>query len=309
MKRNNVNHLADDVQEATKVVGKVVKAVKGAVSGVRDDRFIEERDRAVQILRDAGYTGNTGDYVKYKIDQAQIPNKADNYKPYFIKLFAYLRDRMNKQNPGLGDYWIQTYPLIMANKGVAKRESISAIKDLVQTYPPGTYKPTFEQATKTLAQTKLDSQSKGYLPSTSKEQIEDQNSKRLKPLVPLMSRSLSEAGQTPAGGTADIADQFYEFIVKPATQEQYETDHLDDAVTNSILEFFATIQAKALAGELPKGGLYDKMANASFKLQERLQGQVKTQAGNKIGNFIMENPLLAVGAAVLAGIIIIKLAK
>lgn len=308
----NMNHLAPAVVAtasaiAPKLTAKVTDAVGKVIStagGVTDNRFISTRDYILKAFKDGGYgDNNTVSLSKYRIHHDGIPNKKSSgtYAPEYERLRQYIIARFNHANQGLGDLYATLRPeFVMYDQGgLADLPAIKKqIKDLIATYPKGSYVPSFQDKNRAVSQNVIaENQGKGGRFSaiiqnakTSKEQTEDANVKVLTPLSSVMKTALQDAGHIAPNNVAQLADDFYIKIVSPATMNEYDSDHLDDSITNAILEFVATLQAKKIEGaNLPP--IYEKIATGTMKVQEKLQTKVEQQTEGGLINWISANPI------------------
>lgn len=119
---------------------KVLKGLTSIAGGVKQDRFLERRQRVYDLFDAAKY--QRGFSKQFNILAEQIPNrKQDNYAPEYERLRKFTVHVLNYNNPGLGDFYNLVWPAwIMANAGQVKPEGIDYAKYLVDKYPPGTYK-------------------------------------------------------------------------------------------------------------------------------------------------------------------------
>lgn len=313
-----ITDAAAEGAEYIPVIGKIASGaikigakIASVASGVKDDRYNRTKDSVIKILNAAGYKNEAPapTLAKFKATAKDAPDKAKTMEPMFKKLQAFVQAILNYYNAGLGDKFVAEAPFRMINLGSIDGASLKYLEELVTVYPPnGSYKPTFEQKARAQVQSGLNQQNTSGAPIIRSSDIEDENIKVLKPYAPVMASTLREAGYVPENSVSGLADQFYSNIVAPASSTTYESDHLDDAITNSILEFMATVQQKKIAGE-PMNPVYDKLATLSLNLQERLGNQIKKQAGNSLGNWIMEHPIESLAISVLAGLLISKLIK
>lgn len=144
--------LAQKVPAVANVVAKIapiaekVGAIVG-VGGVSQDRFIERTLECDKIFDAAGYQGigePGAGFTKHKLRKTQVTDKKKNgnYQAEFDRLHAYIVERMNTYNPGLGNAWAQYFPQFkLANLGNIgdKNAAWLGFKEFVKTYPPGTY--------------------------------------------------------------------------------------------------------------------------------------------------------------------------
>ena len=123
-------------------------AGKIGIGGVTDDRFIARRDEIIKLFQSTGYLPNeskdsTGLLNKNKIAHADIPDRKTNgnYSAEFQRLRQYIVDVLNLKNPGLGTVYGQYFPTIpMVNLGGPDDSFLEALKLVVKSFPPGTYK-------------------------------------------------------------------------------------------------------------------------------------------------------------------------
>lgn len=139
---------------ATKKVVDTLKDAAAAIGiggGADQDRFIDRTLEVDKAFDDAGYNQQKSPgyvsyppgylFTKYKIRKTQVDDKRANYQEDFDRLHGYIRERMNNYNPGLGDYWASIQPsLPLVTKGNISKQSLQSFKDLVNQYPPGTYR-------------------------------------------------------------------------------------------------------------------------------------------------------------------------
>lgn len=139
--------IADVLSKVNSVADKAVSAV--GLGGVSQDRFIDRTLEADKYFDNAGYSGKTEPgalFTKYKLRKTQVTDKKTkgNYQPEFDRLHAYIVERMNIYNPGMGTAWAQWYPkLQLANLGniSSKNPAWLGFQELVKTYKPGTFNP------------------------------------------------------------------------------------------------------------------------------------------------------------------------
>jgi hypothetical protein len=126
------------------VIGATIGLIIAKTGGVTQDRFFDRYFEVKDILNKAGYTYPDHDKLitDLKIRKTQVVDrkKSGSYAPEFARLMKYVIMRLNKNNPGLGDYWGANFPMSMANKGNIKGESVAKLKELVRLFPPGTYR-------------------------------------------------------------------------------------------------------------------------------------------------------------------------
>lgn len=316
-KKKQTDNLVDDVvKTGTKIAGKVVEKaadilnLKGEVS---QDRFIERTKQAFEVFNKAGYVRPGGakgqvKYVDYKIGASQVDNRKQNYVKEFARLHSYIKDRMNEYNPGLGDLWATAYPeFTLVNQGnISKAGAWEDFVDLVNAYPPGSYKPTFQelaknQANVTANETAAKSKAADAPIVVSKEKLSYANELKLIPLRSTMSNALLAIGAVPPTDIESLAELFYTQIVQKGTGSNYETDYLDNQMTNEIIAFCATLKAKQLAGEtLPK--LYEGIAKDTNKAEQKLSTDLTISS---VGSGLFSNPIVWI----LLLVLIIMLAK
>lgn len=306
-RKKQVDHLIiDDVKQGVKEVKGVVSAL-GVGGGVKDDRYNKRKDRVVKIFNEGGYKiqspGPT--LTQFKATAKDAPDKAKDMKMMFDRLGSFVKANLNYYNPGLGDKFTNEAGFTMINKGDIAIQSLDYLQKLVDAYPPGTYKPTFKEAATVDLSTKTNGQQQA--PGLTAAQVKKKNLEMLSSVRPVMEQGLRANGSVPNSDLELLSEQFYNEIVAPASSK-YETDSIDEAITNSILTFVATLVAKKQAGE-PMNPVYEKIASVTQKVQEKVEQQVKTQAGNTLGNWIIENPLASALIVIVIGLILAKLFK
>jgi len=153
------NHLAPLVAAAPKAVellskikpiGKFLKGAKkwvGSIAGgVKQDRFLDRRDKVLDLFKAAGYSNSLEGKTfatKFKVLAADVPDKltSRSYSKEFDRLHAMVIARLNANNPGLGDAFNSYVPEFkMVNKGNISGKNIDALAETLKTFPPNTYK-------------------------------------------------------------------------------------------------------------------------------------------------------------------------
>lgn len=304
---------------AIKIGAKIAPVIKKIVPGkVTADRFFATRKFFLTELTKAGYGDN--DVIpmsKYKVHHDGVVDKKSNgtYEKEYERLRQYVIARLNHSNAGLGDYYATLRPqYAMWDKGGLA--DLPAIKkqfiDIVNTYPPNSYKPTFQEKNKVVSQNAInENQGKGgRLQATiarikGKGEVESENVKKLKPLASVMTEGLQAAGHIAPKGVASLADEFYAKIVAPATANDYDSDHLDDSITDAILDFVVVLQQKKINGEtLPT--VYEKIASGTMAVQEKLESK-QSSSGASILDWVKDHPLESAGIALALYLIARKL--
>ena len=134
--------------KAVKKFADTVKQVFGKIGlgGVKQDRFIARTQEVFKAFTAAGYNngrnGENIDYRDYRIGKSHVDDKKTkgNYSAEFERLRQYIIRRLNIYNPGLGDLYKSYFPeLPMANLGNIYSEPITALKTLLNAFPPGMY--------------------------------------------------------------------------------------------------------------------------------------------------------------------------
>ncbi len=156
---NTTNHLVGAALEVgsglllkIKPLAKAYKAVstfagKVGIGGVTQDRFLERRDKILNLFKQYGYGNNLNGatFAKvYKVLAADIPNRLTDrtYKNEFDRLYEMTRARLNANNPGLGDLYATYVPSFkMANKGNMYSEPIKILEIFLKEFKPGKYQP------------------------------------------------------------------------------------------------------------------------------------------------------------------------
>lgn len=291
------------------VLGKIAGVVSG---GVTPERFFVNRDEDVhKVLEGAGYKRDPLEskgesYAKFQIGQKNIPSKSPSNEPYYKRLFDYAQMRLNAYNPGLGDYWRNNFPLVMKNQGNTDHTAFTALRELALRYAPGTYRPEFKEVATAQMNQALGQQAPTTVTQTP-AQAKAVQMTLLSGVRPIMEGGLKQNGSVPIQDLELLTQQFYNEIVAPSTSS-YEIDHVDEAVANAVLTFIATIAAKKAAGEA-LNPVYEKIANVTQKVQEEIGSHVKTQSGNVLGNWILDNPFASVLIVIVVGLILAKLFK
>jgi hypothetical protein len=136
-------------QKAAKNLPKIYEAVKKGLAkiglgAVSQDRFFDRYFEIKDLLNKAGYTYPDHDKLitDLKIRKTQVVDKKTkgSYADEFSRLFEYAVTRVNYGNPGMGTYWAEYFPFQMANLGNIKNESVTRLKEIVNRFPPGTWK-------------------------------------------------------------------------------------------------------------------------------------------------------------------------
>ncbi len=135
--------------EKLPLVGKIADAAKNIASkiglgGSDQDRFILRTQDVFAMFKSAGYNDKFAiTYTDYKLGKSQVDNNKPQSYWYdaFQRLRNYIIDRLNGYNPGLGDAYAELFPEFkMANEGQMIGEPITALKEILKAFPPGTYK-------------------------------------------------------------------------------------------------------------------------------------------------------------------------
>lgn len=173
--------------------------------------------------------------------------------------------------------------------------------ELANVFPPlPPAQSTADSQAKAIAASAQEVKDTGVRQTTSAD-ISTDNIALLKPLRGIMRGALLAAGYTPPDQLEELAMQFYDYIVVPATQSTYDANYLDDSVIDSIITFIATIQNKYEQGEdLPE--LYKKMGKQTSEVERKLEED------NDKSSMIMDNIGWIVGgiAFIIILILIIK---
>lgn len=294
------DHIIGDVINTVKdVVGEVKKVIK------TDDELINTRQKVFDIFIAYKLRAKDKDPVAeaHRLAQKDIPNKklGGNYNAEYKRLYEYVIDQFNRNGkPELAEIFERTVPVFDENN-----HDVSVIRELLQGKVRATpEQPQAQDIASELANQNIQLAAKqsdiAARPSSATSSV------ILKPFVPLMRKGLSDAGFVPPSGIDPLATMFYEKIVKPASQYTFDANYLDEAITNAILTFVATLQQKREAGE-QMNSVYTKIADTATALQEKTKNVARDAAGNKIGGFVLDNAmLLGIG---VAAIVLIMLAK
>lgn len=307
-RRGSKDHLIiDDAKAALSEVKGVIGAI--APGGVKDDRYNATKDKVIAMGKKYGYmnaTNGSPSLAAFKATAKDAPDKAKTMEPMFRRLDDYVYALLEFYNPGLGQKFRAESPMQMANLGNLTPEYIPNLETLMSLYAPGTYRPTFKEQATTNMNATLNNQPQTTA-TVSQAEKNKQNLVLLSAVRPVMEAGLRQNGSVPPSDLTSLSDQFYNEIVVPGTNA-YESDNLDDAVTNAILSFVATLAAKKQAG-VPMNPVYEKIATATEKVKEKVEEQVKTQSGNALGNWIIDNPVASVLIVIVVGLILAKLFK
>lgn len=121
------------------VIGAIIAGVAGFLSGVKDNRIDAQQSKMFKAFSKNGYGFNVS-YKKYKLGKSQTKPKSDEgYYKIAARMVQYMHDRLEYNNPGLGEYWATHYPAKMVNLGKMNESSIDAVAMLAKAIPPGTF--------------------------------------------------------------------------------------------------------------------------------------------------------------------------
>lgn len=119
----------------------------------------------------------------------------------------------------------------------------------------------------------------------------------IKPLTSALDIGLIGTGITPPSSTADKTKQFVEQVVGPATQKDFG-GVTAEALENAAIDFVGTLIQKKKNGEqLP--GVYDKIASAGIKVEQKLQSKGRDIVEAKVGDFVISNAVIIGGVILL----------
>lgn len=121
---------------------------------------------------------------------------------------------------------------------------------------------------------------------------------QIKELDPAIDKALREIGAGVPNDQHDKLQLFADKIVGPGTATNLSGQG-SEALSNAAIEFIATLADKKRAGEtLPP--IYDKIAGAALRTQDKLESKVRQGAEQKIGGFVMSNgAMIGIAAALL----------
>jgi hypothetical protein len=118
----------------------------------------------------------------------------------------------------------------------------------------------------------------------------------LRPLIPVMNVGLEKVGQIPPQSLEAKAQAFYDRVVVPGSGETFA---LDEDVVEAILTFVAAKAAKTAAGE-EQSDLYNKIGEATLRIESKLMEAGRTKVDQKIGGFLTSNlPLFLIAIVAL----------
>lgn len=307
------NHLIGEAIDVAKEAGEQLKKVKNLVGGVTQDRILDRVEEARALFEKYGYNKGLVNFKDFKLQKTGIPDKktgSDTYAPEFERLRKYIIAVLNAYNPGLGEVYSSVWPsFIMANKGNIKSEPLKDLQTLLQTYPVGTYKPTFKEKATAEINSNVQSTATSTLATGLNTQAEQLKTmiEMLQPVNTIMSEGLKAAGIVPPADPVRLAETFYnEIVAKGANLMNF--DNLDEPMTNAILSFIATVKAKADAGE-QLNPVYQKIAGVTGKVQEKIESQARTMSGNALGNWIIDHPIESAVILIVLFLIARKLFK
>lgn len=132
-----IKKLADSAKKALSKIG---------LGGSDQDRLIKRYYEIKDFLKAQGYDPGSqlGSWLdKYNIRKTDLKNnqKQPYWKAAYERLRQFTITWLNYKNPQLGDAYSSLFPeWKMANEGQIQSEPIDALKLLVETYPPGSYK-------------------------------------------------------------------------------------------------------------------------------------------------------------------------
>lgn len=297
-------------------VGKAVGKLAGAIGlgGVTQDRFMARYTEIRDVFVKYGYLTLGSKFhedalTRNKIRKTQITDKKTkgNYEPEFARLHKWVVEVMNNANPGFGDLYSEIIPAWpMANLGNIVNEPVEALKLLIENTPPG----SFNVNTMSNDDIALLKQELFEAPSEpiTKEVITAVNTEVLKPLEPVMVAGLKAAGVIPPNNTEDLAQMFYERVVKPSNAAASNYDFLDDSIVNAIVAFVTTAKNQREAGQ-PQNPIMNAIGETTAKVETRLEEKGKEVVDQKVGSWITDNILYIVIGLVLFAVALFFILK
>lgn len=264
--------------DADHVIGEIISTGKDIVKGAKDILGIKLTKRKFYAYRDDLYSKVAKIYGRDAL--GKVPGNAFGAFSHKTIKDSPLKD-YSKEKRALDDMMMKYFPKVFGSV-----VPVQTTKDISEEISNEQIQQTHEkQKERTLT-------------------LESKSAKVLKPFKPIMKAGVSNAGFVPPENIDALALLFYDKVVKPATQSTYDhCDHLDDVIVDSILHFIATLQAKREAGE-PMNKVYTTIADKATQLQEEAGDTGKQIAGQKVGNFVIENAAI-IGVGVLIAVIML----
>lgn len=144
--------IAASLAPLAKTIGPIIASVKNiankiGLGGASQDRFFDRYFSIRDAFVGAGYLQvpsafHSNAIDSFKIRKTQIKDKGDNYTAEFERLHKWVDYILNSKNPGLGDDYRKLFPQFkMANQGNMYGAPITALKEILRVFKPGTYTP------------------------------------------------------------------------------------------------------------------------------------------------------------------------